>query len=80
MSKDLSKIIEIPVETVDNLIQSLEWILSSLNFWKLTDKFPCNLICKVCADHYYELLKIKTEHLKKYKKRTGFNIDKRAHV
>ena len=68
MSTTKSKYVQINVETVDNLIQSLEWILNSLNFFKLIDVFPCNLICKVCEDHYYELRKIKTEHLKKSKK------------
>ena len=65
MSKRLKKNIEVPVEIVDNLIESLEWALSSLNFWKLQDKFPCNLICKVFADFYYQLRKLKTEQLRK---------------
>lgn len=54
MTKNKTEI-KIPVEEVENLLKSFEWISSTLEFWKLYKSFPCNLISKVCTDYQFYL-------------------------
>lgn len=69
MSKDRKKTIQVPVETVENLIESFEWIITSINFWKIDKTYPTNLILKVAADFYYEFRKLRTDSIIKSKKK-----------
>lgn len=62
MSKDQKKTIEIPVETVEKLWDILNWITTTITFWKLQDKWPTNLIqdtvdecCDMLSDYKQEL-------------------------
>lgn len=61
MSKSKFDTVEVPVETVENLIISLEWIITSLNFWKLNDQYPCNLMLRIVADYFYHFRKLLTD-------------------
>ena len=62
MSKQKIEIVEVPVETVENLIQSLEWIITSLNFWKLNYQYPCNLMLRIVADYFYHFRKLLSDN------------------
>lgn len=61
MSKDQKKIIEIPVEMVDNLQEKIGWISSTIQFWHFEKVWPMNLIKDVCDNIYDEL---NYDHLK----------------
>ena len=70
MSTTKKNTIEVPVETVDNLIESMEWIVCSINFWHIDKDYPTNLIMKVAADFMYEFHALRTtEKLKNFKKK-----------
>lgn len=57
MSKDQKTTIEIPVETVEKLRTVIDWIPSTIEFWKKNEEFPFNLICDCCEDLSYDLSK-----------------------
>lgn len=50
MSKDKNSIVQIPVEKVENLIKILEWCSQTIDFWKLNNEWPTNLIKDVIDD------------------------------
>lgn len=55
MSKDQKKNIEMPVETVENLIRLLDYITSTIEFWKIENIFPMNLILDCCKEVQKEI-------------------------
>ena len=70
MSYKPNEMMEVPLETVDNLIESMEWIVCSINFWHIDKDYPTNLIIKVAADFMYEFRKLRASHdLKNFKKK-----------
>ncbi len=56
MSKDQKKTILIPVEIVDNLRKQIEYLNTTMEFWKLHEKWPGNLINDVLKELNNEII------------------------
>lgn len=56
MSKDQNKTVEIPVDTVEKIDFTLNWITSTITFWRLNEKYPTNLI-QATVDEIINILK-----------------------
>ena len=52
MSYRPNEMMELPVETVDNLIESMEWIVFVQLTWHIDKDYPTNLINESCSRLY----------------------------
>lgn len=58
MSKDQKSTITLNVETVDNLRKQIEYLNTTMEFWKLHEIWPGNLINDVLKELNNELIDI----------------------
>lgn len=58
MSKDQKPTITLNVETVDNLRKQIEYLNTTMEFWKLHEKWPRNLINDVLKELTNEIIDI----------------------
>ena len=56
MSKDQKATITLNVETVDNLRKQIEYLNSTMEFWKLHERWPGNLINDVLKELNNEMI------------------------
>ena len=56
MSKDQKATITLNMETVDNLRKQIEYLNSTMEFWKLHEKWPGNLINDVLKELNNEMI------------------------
>lgn len=56
------EIVDISVKSLEEIQKCFEYIYTTLEFWKLKDSYPGNLLYSVCVDFAFQVQNILHDH------------------